>query len=41
MARPERRSPKYPWIIPAVVGLAVAVIVIGLIVTVAVGGRIF
>ncbi|GAA2059109.1 MULTISPECIES: hypothetical protein [Microbacteriaceae] len=40
MARfePER---KRPWIIPAVVVLAVAVIVIGLVVAVAAGGRIF
>ncbi|WP_431220541.1 hypothetical protein [Leifsonia xyli] len=40
MARfePER---KRPWIIPVVVAVAVAVVVIGLIVTVALGGRIF
>ena len=40
-SRPEKKSPRYPWIIPAVVVLAVAVIVIGLIVTVVAGGRIF
>ena len=41
MARPDRRPPKYPWLVPAIVVLAVAVVVVGLIVTVAVGGRIF
>jgi hypothetical protein len=40
MARfePERR---HPWIIPVIVAVAVAVVVIGLIVTVVAGGRIF
>ncbi|MGH1547945.1 hypothetical protein ACRAWB_01695 [Leifsonia poae] len=40
MARfqPER---KYPWIIPAIVTVAVVVIVVGLIVAVVAGGRIF
>lgn len=40
MARwePER---KRPWIIPAIVVVAVAVIVVGLIVAVVAGGRIF
>ncbi|MEV8214608.1 hypothetical protein [Leifsonia sp. NPDC077715] len=40
MARfqPER---KYPWIIPVIVTVAVAVIVVGLIVAVVAGGRIF
>ncbi|WP_374007579.1 hypothetical protein [Leifsonia sp. LS-T14] len=40
MARfePERRR---PWIITAIVVVAVAVIVVGLIVAVAAGGRIF
>ncbi|SEH80974.1 MULTISPECIES: hypothetical protein [unclassified Leifsonia] len=40
MARfePER---KRPWIIPAIVVVAVAVVIVGLIVTLAVGGRIF
>lgn len=40
-ARPEKKAPRYPWIIPAVIVVAIAVIVIGLIVTVAAGGRIF
>ncbi|MGN6762532.1 MAG: hypothetical protein ACTHJI_14545 [Leifsonia sp.] len=40
MARfePER---KRPWIITAIVVVAVAVVIVGLIVTLAVGGRIF
>ncbi|MFJ8895907.1 hypothetical protein ACIRCZ_15080 [Leifsonia sp. NPDC102414] len=40
-SRPDKKSPKYPWIIPAIVVVASLVIVIGLIVTVVVGGRIF
>ncbi len=40
MARfqPER---KHPWIIPLIVTVAVIVVVVGLIVTVVAGGRIF
>jgi len=40
MARfePER---KRPWIIPTIVVVAIVVVVVGLIVAVAVGGRIF
>lgn len=41
MARPEQTPPKRPWIIPTIVVVAIAVIVIGLIVAVAAGGRIF
>ncbi len=37
--RPEQRRPG--WLIPLIVVVAVAVIVVGLIVTVAAGGRIF
>jgi hypothetical protein len=36
---PEQRRPG--WLIPLIVVVAVAVIVVGLIVTVAAGGRIF
>jgi hypothetical protein len=39
--RPEKKSPRYPWIIPTVVVLAVAIIVVGLIVAVASGIRMF
>ncbi|HWT32818.1 MAG TPA: hypothetical protein VN107_03580 [Microbacterium sp.] len=40
MARFEPEG-KRPWIIPAIVVVAVAVVIVGLIVTLAVGGRIF
>jgi hypothetical protein len=39
--RPEKKSPKYPWIIPAIVVVAVVIIVVGLIVAVASGIRMF
>ncbi len=40
-AQPGKKPERPGWIIPAVVVVAVAVIVIGLIVTVVAGGRIF
>lgn len=39
--RREKRSPKYPWIIPTVVSVAVGIIVAGLIVALALGVRLF
>jgi hypothetical protein len=39
--RPEKKPPKYPWIIPTIVVLASAIIVVGLIVAIASGIRMF
>ncbi|WP_431279846.1 hypothetical protein [Leifsonia poae] len=39
--RPEKKAPRYPWIIPTIVVVAVAIIVVGLIVAVASGIRMF
>jgi hypothetical protein len=39
--RPEKRSPKYPWIIPAVTVLAVLIIVAGILYALSRGIKIF
>jgi hypothetical protein len=39
--RPEKRSPKYPWIIPAVVALAIVIIVVGIFVATSMGIKLF
>jgi hypothetical protein len=41
MVRPEPTPPRPPWLIPTIVVVASIVIVVGLIVAVAAGGRIF
>jgi hypothetical protein len=40
-ARPQKKSPKYPWIIPTIVTVAAVIIVVGLIVAIASGIRMF
>jgi len=39
--RPEKKPPRYPWIIPTIVVVAAAIIVVGLIVAIASGIRMF